>query len=229
MEIIAIICSILFFLSLGVLTNTLTDLYFNGKQNDCDYKLKNNVDEYIEKYMPNTVSLAKNFKEFTSHMHKIDPNINLELVQNFEKHEFLYFGHYLFIKENKVLSNAIYKLIIDEMDLLIQNLLIMNGYDRFSFNNEVANQNGMSTLQKNQKLKKLIDRKNSNNFIYKTFLFDIVNSLLYWATTKIGHNAFQMLNNQYSTIMSYIFDKYCKEIKLHYDKELLNRIIFDIK
>ena len=229
MTIVYIIYSSLFFISVGLLTNTLTDLYLNGKQNDCDYKLKNNVDEYIEKYMPNTVSLAKNFKEFTSHAHKFDPNITLELVENMESRDLQSFGYCLFTKENKVLSNVIYKLIIDEMDLLIQNLLIMNGYDRFSFNNEVANQNGMSTLQKNQKLKKLIDRKNSSNFVYKTFLFDIVNALIYWSTTKIGHNAFKNINENYRTIMSYIFDKYYKEIKLSYDKELLNRIIFNIK
>lgn len=201
----------------------------NGKQNDCDYKLKNNVDEYIEKYMPNTVSLAKNFKEITSHAHKFDPNITLEFVDNIERHDLQYFGSCLFIKQNKTLSNIIYKLIIDEMDLLIQNLLIMNGYDRFSFNNEVANQNGMSTLPKNQKLKKLIDRKNSSNFVYKSILFDIVNVLIYWSTTNIGHNAFKNINENYRTIMSYIFDKYCEEIKLSYDKELLNRIIFKIK
>lgn len=222
------ICFILFMMFVSWIAEIAIDASFMDKVLEEEHEMKekmSNIEKYISKYMPNTLNVAKNYKSIISHINKIAP-FNYNDCLKITKIDMQEVGWVMLCEERGILANFIYDLIIDEIDTLIQHLLLINGKNKFSFNNAFAAQNGMRQLAPNKTLRELINRKHNEKFTNKRFLFDIVNDTIYWSETSLGHDVFSKINKRYSTMLAFIFNEYCTEINVQYDKTILTDINF---
>ena len=140
------ICFILFIMFVSCIAEIAIDVSFMDKVLEEENEMKekmSDIEKYISKYMPNTLNVAKNYKSIICHMNKIAPFNEIALNKwddcfKITQDGMPDVGFMMLRGDKKILANFIYELIIDEIDTLIQHLLLIDGKNKFSFNNAFA-------------------------------------------------------------------------------------------